>query len=305
MSDRLWEFKYAPQKWEDLIINKDLKIPLKKALDERPNMLLYGPPGTGKGSYVDVMVNHNDISDSTMKINASLEGGIDTIREKVKSFSQASNFNIGTLKLVYLNEADHPNLMAAQQSLRQLIEDTQKLTQFVLVCNYPNNVIEELKSRLQEFNITNPPADEIFKKCEYILNNEGVKYNKKTVVEIIKRVYPDVRNTIITLRKNVVDGKLIENVQFSASDKVFGRVLSAMQSGDPEKVRKVLKTETIYYPQLYEYLYNQIMEKDSVFKNDAEALVFIGEHAYRDSVVAIKEVNFMHMVFEMLRAGVI
>lgn len=305
MAERLWEFKYQPSKWEDLIINDDLKETLRKNLDERPNMLLYGPPGCGKGSYIDVLINHNEIKGCTLKINASLEGGIDTIRDKVRSFAQAANFELGKLKLVYLNEADHPNLQAAQQSLRALIEETNKITQWIFACNYSQYVIPEIKSRCQVFNITNPPANEIFAKCEYILKNEGVKYKKKTIVDLIKKTYPDIRSTINTLRRNSINGKLQENIEFSSADKIFESILESMQTGDPEKVRKILKSNTIYYPQLYEFLYNKLMTEDKVFKDDAEAILLVGEHLHRDSHSSIKEINFMHMIFKMLKNGVI
>ena len=305
MSERLWEFKYSPKKFDDLIINDDLKEVLRKNIQERPNMFIYGPPGVGKGSYVDVMIAENDLKRSTLKINGSLEGGIDTIREKVLPFSQAVNFEVDKLKLVYINECDHPNLQTAQKSLRDLIESTNKVTQWILVCNYPEVIIPELKSRCQSFHISKPPAKEIFKKCEHILKSEKVDYKKDTVLEIVKKCYPDIRNTIVSLRENTVSGKLIAKANISGNDKTFEEILDSMKSGDPESVRKILKSSTIFYPQLYEFLYKKIMDEDKVFKDDAEAILLIAEHSYRDNVVAIKEINFMHMIFEMLKKGVL
>lgn len=302
---RLWEFDYAPKKWEDLIISEDMKDVLRKSIKERPNMFIYGPPGVGKGSYVDVLIHENELKASTLKINGSLEGGIETIREKVLPFAQAMNFDVGKLKLVYLNEADHPNLVTAQRSLRDLIESTNKVTQWILVCNYPEVIIPELKSRCQSFHLNKPPAKEIFKKCADILESEGVKFKKDSLLSIVKKCYPDIRNTIITLRQNTVNGKLKDKIEFAGSDVTFDEILKCMKSGDPESVRKALKSSTIFYPQLYEFLYNKVMDEDEVFKNDAGAILLISEHAYRDNIVSIKEINFMHMVFEMLSKGVI
>jgi len=299
-TDRLWEHKYHPKKWEDLIINENLKPILRKALDERPNITLYGSPGIGKGSFVDVLINHNDIKNSTIKINASIEGGIDTIRDKILPFAQASGYE-GKLKLVYLNEADHSNLQASQKALRQLIEDVHKNTQFILVCNYIENIIPELKSRCPATHFSNPPASEIFKKCEYILKNENIKYNKKSLLTLVKKCYPDIRSTIISLRENVIDGKLKENVYVGSNEIVFESILKAMKSGDPEAVRKILKSNAIFYPQMYEYLYTQIMEKEDVFTNDAEMILLVAEAAYRDNIVSIKEINFMDMIFKGIK----
>lgn len=302
--DRLWEFVYAPKTFDELILNENLKKSLKKALDERPNMLLYGPPGIGKGAYVNILINHNDIKDSVLKINASMELNIDMMRQNVKSFAQSMGFS-GKLKLIYLNEIDSGNILAAQKSLRQLIEDTQGNCQFILVCNYEQNIIPELKSRMQLFHFCNPPAAEIFKRCKYILDQEKVEYNNKTIVELIKRTHPDIRNTIISLRQNVIDGKLQNKIKLSASDELFEDILNSIKSGDPEKVRKILKSNTIFYPQLYEFLYSSIMDNDEVFKNDAEAILLISEHLYRDNIVNIKEINFMHMIFKFLKNGII
>ncbi|MFW6046871.1 MAG: hypothetical protein ACOCP4_03680 [Candidatus Woesearchaeota archaeon] len=144
MAERLWEFKYMPTKWEDLIINDELKETLRKNLDERPNMLLYGPPGCGKGSYIDVLINHNEIKGCTLKINASLEGGIDTIRDKVRSFAQAANFELGKLKLVHLNECleENEEILLSDGScekMKNLLDNNIQLKSFNLETNTIEN----------------------------------------------------------------------------------------------------------------------------------------------------------------------
>ncbi len=307
MKNRLWEFTYAPKKWEDLIINEELKEPLRKAIKERPNMFIYGPAGIGKGSFIDVLVNENDLKNSILKINASIEGGIETIREKVLPFSQAANYEIGKLKLVYLNEIDHPNIQASQRSLRDLMEATNKITQWCLLANYPENIIPELKSRCQSFHFNSPPAKEIYKRCGFILKNENVEFKKSSLVSLIKKCYPDIRNTIITLRQNVIDGKLKEQIIFNNADKTFDEIFQAIKTKDPEEVRKILKSSTIFYQQLYEYLYTKIMDNkdDDIFGNDAEMILLISEHLWRDTFVAIKEINFMDMIFKALKKGII
>lgn len=301
----LWEFKYSPKNFDEIIMNSQLKGQLGKNLDDRPNMLLHGPPGVGKGCYIDELIRYNEIEDNYIKINCSMEGNIDNIREKVMSFASSMSFN-NKLKLVYLNEIDHPNLIVSMQSLRQLIEDTEKTTQFVLVCNYVQNVIPELISRCQIFNVANPPAKEILQKCMEILDNEGVQYKKKSVLELVKSVYPDIRSTIVTLQQNVVDNKLKESISLFPAEGVFGEVFEAMKTKDPEKVRKVIRSNAISYKGLYEYLYKQLMEtEEDIFKNDATALLLIGEHSYRNEIVSIQEINFMHMYFRFLKEGVL
>lgn len=303
MSTELLEHKYAPSTMAEMICDADTKMKLTKAIKELPNMLIYGPPGVGKGTFVEILRKETGIE--CLKINCSDETGIDNIRDKVKGFSTA--MGLGGIKLVYLNECDWLS-PAAQAMLRDLIESVQSVTRFILCCNYIHKVIPELQSRCQLYELSNPPAKEVALRCFNILNKEGVKYDKKVVIDLIKTIWqkrPDIRSTLVTLRQNIHDGVLSDTIRISSSEAVYEEVLKAMKSSDPDKVRTVLKSNQLDYAGLYTYLYDAIMTNDEVFKKDAQAIIDIGEHCYRDNIVAIKEVNFMHMYFKMLSEGVV
>ena len=65
-------------------------------------------------------------------------------------------------------------------------------------------------------------------------------------------------------------------------------------------------SESFLYEQERVILYqHQIMDEDDVFSKEAEAILLIGEHLHRDSQSSIKELNFMHMYFIMLKQGVV
>lgn len=304
MKQELWEFKYKPTEFKDLILNEDIKPILEKSLDEKPNMLLYGSPGIGKSAYVDIFINYNNLKKFTLKINASIETGVDSIREKVIPF--ASAYSPNQMKLVYLNEADAlsgTNQSSAQKGLRDLIEAVQDNTRFILACNYEQYIIPEIKSRCQLINISNPPKKEIVLRMAKILQAEKVKFDPKSLIDIVNRTYPDIRNTIITLRQNVNKGVLAKKIVLSSSEKIFDRILRAMKSKDPDNVRKELRSNTIYYTGLYEYLYEQLMTQDEVFTKDGEAILHVCEHFSMNETHPNKEINFMYMVFKMLNDG--
>lgn len=301
MSTELFEFKYAPSKFKNMILNPDIKSKLEEALEKQPNMILVGSPGVGKGTFVNCLKNHTEAE--FLKINCSDETGIDNIREKVKTF--ATSLGFGGIKWVYLNEADFLSLNA-QAMLRDLMEQVQDITRFVLACNYGDKIIPELKSRCEVYEIGAPPAKEIFKRCELILKKEGVKFSNKTLIELVKNCYPDIRKTFVSLRMNIKDGILPDNISIATNATVYDSVLTAMKTSDPDEMRKVLRSNPIDYTGLYKYLYDKLMtEKDPVFSNDTQAILEIGEASYRDNVVAIKEINFMHMYFRMLTSGVL
>jgi len=299
----LWEFKYKPQTFDEIILDERIKPKLKKALNEVPNMTIAGTAGIGKGTFMDIL--KEEKHPEMMKINGSDETGINTIRDRVKPFAESMGFSGNTLKIVYINEADglSPN---AQDMLRDLIENVHDLTRFILLCNYPERITPEILSRCPLIQIPNPPIKDIAKKCIDILKNEGIKYDGKAVINIVKSCYPDIRNTINTLKYNVVDGVLAEDAIIINIDQVYQNVVEMMKTSDPSQVRKTLRSNPIDYTKLYEYLYKLVMDsEESVFSNDISAILHITEGAYRNDIVAIKEISFMNMYLKLLKNGCI
>lgn len=297
----LWEFKYAPQTLDQMIVNKDIRPKLEKAIKELPNIMLYGTHGIGKGTFTNILLNTTGLKKTgSMWINASDETGVDTMREKIRPF--ATSLGMTPLKVVVLNEGDSLSAgpQGAQKMMRQLMEDVQKTCRFVLLCNYEHLIIPELKSRFRVIKIDNPPAPEIFKLCVNVLEAEKVKYKKETVVSIIKKCYPDIRKTIGVLQENTIKGILTGDL-ISQSEGLFREILNMMKQHDVEGVRKALRSNYIPYDELYKYIYENIEE----FKQPGIAILSIGEHLYRNATISIKEVNFMHMLIEMMNMGTV
>ena len=298
MNTDLWEFKYAPKTFEDIILNDSTRDALSDAVESLPNMTIAGPPGCGKGTFMSVLRKlRPDMQ--VFRINGSDMNGVDDVRDRIKPFAQGS-FDT-ELRLVYINEADRlsPN---AQDMLRDLIESVQDITRFILLCNYPERLTDELKSRCPLLWITNPPIKEIAIKCANILKSENVEFENKDVVNLVKSTYPDIRHTINMLKFNVKDGKLKSNIDIIPINAVYEDVLTVMKKGDPSALRKVLRSSPIDYTKLFQFLYDKLMDTEkSVFSDDYIAIYEVTEAAYRDNIVAIKEINFMGMYIKMLR----
>ncbi|KAL7668756.1 hypothetical protein ACOME3_009447 [Neoechinorhynchus agilis] len=124
-----------------------------------PNLLFYGPPGTGKTSAILAVCRKlygKNFNDRVLELNASHERGIGVVREKVKMFAQLS---VGTgksfllekkpmppFKMIILDECDAMTY-AAQTALRRTMELYCRTTRFCLICNYPSQIIDPIKSR--------------------------------------------------------------------------------------------------------------------------------------------------------------
>lgn len=296
MSQEIWCFKYAPQSLDEMILSDEKKEVLKKVILECPNVLLAGKPGTGKGTFMDILLKETGYD--FMKLNMSDQNSIDDVRDSIKTFATSLGFT--DKKIVYGNEMDHLS-PAAQAACRDLMESVQKTCRFFFLANYPQKISDPIKSRCQTINLNDPPKDQLLKFCFKILKAENIEIkNKSGVVEIIKAHYPDIRQIVNTLQLNCVNG-VFDTVKISTSSDVFDKIYSLMKEQEIDGIRKTLRSEGVDYTELFNYLY----EKAPETKSPGDFVISIGEYMYRDSFVAIKEINFMAFFFEMLKKGVL
>lgn len=295
MSEKIWTFEYEPKSLNEMILNEEIKPKLQKAITELPNILLYGTPGVGKGTFVHILLRQSGCDH--MWVNASDHTGIDFIRDHIKPFAYTGRGLSDKPKILVLNEADSlsSGQQGAQKMLRQLMEDVQNITRFILLANYEQYIIDEIKSRCQVIKIDNPPKKEIGLFCSKILKKENIAFDPKVLIRIVQKCYPDIRKTVWALQENTIEGKLVDSRIFSSED-VFRNIIAAMKEKDVEKTRSIIKSNYIIYPQLYEYLYDNAGE----FSSPGGAILSVGEHLFRDNTIANKEVNFIHMVVEMI-----
>ena len=85
--------KYRPNKLENYVGNENIKKSISKYLDQNDiqNLIFYGPAGTGKTTLAKLITKNLDCD--SLYINASDERGIETIRDKVVSFSSSASLN--------------------------------------------------------------------------------------------------------------------------------------------------------------------------------------------------------------------
>jgi DNA polymerase III delta prime subunit len=291
MEQEIWSFKYEPTKLEDMILNETVRKKLEKAVTEKPNIILYGKPGTGKGTFTNIFFNITGCD--KLWINASDETSIETIRSKVNPYSHAPSPGI---KYVVFNESEalSSGKSGAQKMLKEVIEQVHTKTRFLFMTNEIHNMNSAILSRCMEINLDSPPIGDIGRFMSKILKSENVAFDKKVFIDIIKTCYPDIRKTIWTMQENTYDGKLNSSEVYSA-EALFAEILKYMLDKDVENLRSAVKNNYINYKQLYEFLF----EKAGEFKSPGGAILQIGDHL-RWHPAGNPEINFIHMVFDMM-----
>jgi len=202
----LWVEKYRPKNINDCVLPAELKATFQQFVDNQniPNLLLTGGAGVGKTTVARAML--EQIGADYIIINGSMNGNIDTLRNEIQQFASSVSFT-GGRKYVILDEADYLNANSTQPALRNFMEEFSRNCGFILTCNFKQRIIEPLHSRCSvvDFKIAKSDvprlASQFFKRIVSILDQEGIKYDKAVVAELITKHVPDWRRVLNELQR--------------------------------------------------------------------------------------------------------
>jgi len=200
-----WIEKYRPKNIDNIVLSDNNKLILNKMIekDTYPNLIFYGPPGTGKTTTILCLIKayqeKHGCKNNYLHLNASHQRGIDVIRNQIHGFTKSETFFNKSRKFVLLDEMDSMTKQA-QQNLYYIITNTkQNNVTFILVCNFLNKLIHEIKDNLiiLHFNKTSKICDSFINDC---IIKEGINI-KQTVVDDLKRLNShDLRSIINSIQ---------------------------------------------------------------------------------------------------------
>lgn len=292
----LWVERYRPIVLDNYIGNENLKDTMAKYINENDinNMIFYGPAGCGKTTLAKLLV--KNIECDFLYINASDERGIETIRDKVSGFASTMSFK--PLKVVILDEADFLTIQA-QASLRNVIETFSKSTRFILTCNYIERIIDPLQSRCQTLKIVPPSKADVARHICKILAIEEVNYDTDSVVNIVKKHYPDVRKMLNICQMSSKKGELVIDPQTLVSSNYIDQIIELLPNNKSFKqIRQVIADSNVEdFEALYKALYERV---DEYTTRDAEAIIIIEEYLYHSNFRIDKEINVMACIAKLL-----
>lgn len=307
MTEPLWEEKYRPKRVEDCILPKETKKYLLESVrsGNLDNFLFKGSAGTGKTTAARAIC--DELGLNTLFINASDDSGIDLVRNRIKSFASSVSLT-GGAKVVILDEADGLNANSAQPALRSFISEFSKNCRFIMTCNYPNKLIDPLRSRFTEVDFAIPVNEkkdlmgELFTSVQNILKQEGVQFEKPIIAEVIKKHFPDNRRIIKKLQKYAVmsGGKIDEGIMVKSDDVHIDELLGMLKSKQFNKVRQwvvdnINNDNSMLFRKFYEGISKGVVP-DSL----PLLVVTLADYQYKSAFVIDHEVNTLACLTEIM-----
>jgi replication factor C small subunit len=300
----VWCERYRPHTVEDTILPLELKTLFKNFVKQKtiPNLLFSGGPGMGKTTIARAMC--EELRCDYIVINGSLEGNIDTLRNKIASFASTVSFS-GGRKYVIIDEADGLTV-ATQPALRHFMEKYSSNAGFILTCNYPNKLIKELHSRdaTIEFKIPKVECSKIaasfFKRILEILEKENVTYDKEVIAEIINKHFPDFRKTLNELQKYSVSGIIDTGILSSLHGIDIHDLIKFIKQKNYTECRKwIAENFDGNSADLFRKFYDTSMGYLSPSSIPA-LILLIGKSQYYSAMVADQEINVMAFIAELM-----
>ena len=190
--------------------------------------------------------------------------------------------------------------------MRGFIEEFSKNCGFILTCNFRNRIIEPLHSRCStiEFRIPNEEkpqlAMEFMTRCEFILNELEIKYDKKVVASLIHKFFPDWRRVLNELQRYSSGGMIDAGVLVNLSEDSIKELLTFLKGKEFTNVRKWIVNNLDNDPvrifrRIYDSLYDNL-DGSTI----PHVVVILAEYQYKASFVSDQEINLLACMTEIM-----
>jgi DNA polymerase III delta prime subunit len=307
MSDFIWVEKYRPKTIDECILPENIKKTFSDFLNkgEIPNMLLAGPPGVGKTTVAKALCNQLGVD--YYVINGSDEGRfLDTVRNNAKNFaSTVSLSSEAKHKVIIIDEADNTT-PDVQLLLRASIEEFSKNCRFIFTCNYKNKILEPLHSRcaVVDFSIKGKAkqqvAAEFFNRLVSILDSERIEADKKVLVELVNKHFPDWRRVLNECQRYSVGGRIDSGILTTFTDIAVNDLVKNLKEKNFSEVRKwcvnnLDNDSVVLLHNVYDALYN-VLDGPSI----AACVLIIAKYQYQSAFVADQEINLLAALTEIM-----
>lgn len=211
----------------------------------------------------------------------------------------------GKVKVVILDEADYIT-PEAQAALRNLIESFSSSCRFILTCNFKAKIIKPLHSRCAviDFTVNKDERSKLMadfaRRVLDILRTENIEFVTDSVLEVVKRHFPDNRRILNELQRYAnVSGKIDTGILGVIDSSKIKNLIDFMKKGDFKSCRQWI-ADNPDPDALFNELYENIT--DLVDPSTIPNLILVmGEYQHRAAFVASQEINLAAFVVETMK----
>jgi len=301
----LWVERYRPKTVADCILPANIKATAQAYVDAGniQNMTLAGIPGIGKTTLARAML--EELGCDYIVINASMNGNIDTLRNEILNFASSVSL-MGGRKYVILDEADYLNANSTQPALRNFIEEYSKNCGFILTANFPNRLLEALRSRCPVVDLKIEKKEmpklamQFMKRAKGILDENKIEYEDAVIAQVITKHVPDWRRVLNELQRYSATGKIDSGILANLQEVSLKNLIGHMKDKDFTSVRKwVGENSDVDQVALFRSFYDYAA--DYISKGTIPQLVVtLGKYQYQAAFVADPEINLAAAMVEIM-----
>jgi replication factor C small subunit len=155
-----------------------------------------------------------------------------------------------------------------------------------------------------EFKIPNSEkpviAKTFFERTKYILDQEGVTYDKKVVAEFIKKYFPDFRRIHNELQRYANNSDINSGLLSFISDIVLDSLIESLKTKNYTTMRKWVGENLDNDPQT---IFRQIYDNSNKYVKESsipKLIMILADYQYKAAFVADAEVNLVACLTEVM-----
>ena len=174
-----------------------------------------------------------------------------------------------------------------------------------MTCNYVQKIIEPIRSRCSTvtFEVPEDERKDILKQFLIrvfgILDAEGVKYDRKVIVEFVNKHFPDFRKVLNELQRFAVNGDIDVSVLTAITDTKLNDLIGFVRSRDFNSVRKWIGENNIdfstFYGKMYDDMYESL-EPSSI----PETVLTLAKYQHMSATVVDQQLNCAACMIELM-----
>lgn len=193
--------KYRPRTFKEVVCQDNIKKVLTNQLETgevKQAYLFAGSAGTGKTTSARIFANEvNGGKGKPIEIDGASNNGVDNIRNIIDDCRMKS---LDSKYKVYIIDEVHMLSIGAFNALLKVLEEPPKGVIFILCTTDPHKIPATILSRVQRFQFKRIPQNEVVKRLQYVLQQEGkITYDMAALQYIAKLADGGMRDALMKL----------------------------------------------------------------------------------------------------------